>query len=312
MGSDVHVVVVDGADGLVERAHRRIDELECRWSRFRPESEVSRLTALAGATVVVSDDTARLVARAMEAWRLTGGAFDPTVLGDVVRAGYDRSFERLGRRATAGASPLGRGCPDIELDGNAVRLPAGTGFDPGGIGKGLAADMVVRELLDAGVAGICVNVGGDLRVGGEGPGGGAWTIAIEHPLRAEPLVRVGLHAGAVATSTTLRRRWRVDGEARHHLIDPDTGRPSRTDLTLAAVVARDAWVAEVLAKAVLLRGSEHPFDLSDGTGAEAVVVDHAGRVAASEHFDRYLGDAHLPPIIETSARVRALLARAAS
>ena len=89
---------------------------------------------------------------------------------------------------------------------------------------------------------------------------------------AEPITLLGLADGAVATSTTLRRRWQRDGQIRHHLIDPQTGLPSDTDLTLATVVAAEAWVAEVLAKAVLLAGSAHPFDILGGTGAEALVV----------------------------------------
>ena len=102
-------------------------------------------------------------------------------------------------------------------------------------------------------------------------------------------MNLGLHDGAVATSTTLRRRWEVDGEARHHLIDPGTGRPSDTDLTLATVVAGQAWVAEVLAKAVLLRGLPHPFDLVGGTGAEALAVDTDGRVHVTPGFTAFTG-----------------------
>src|SRR5262245_13569523 len=96
MGSDAHVLVVGGPAGLAARAQARVDDLERKWSRFLPDSEVSRLTARAGSAVEVSGDTVELVTRAIGAWRLTGGAFDPTVLGAVIRAGYDRSFEELG------------------------------------------------------------------------------------------------------------------------------------------------------------------------------------------------------------------------
>ena len=144
MGTDVEIVVVDGPPGTAATARGRIDDLEARWSRFRPDSEVSRLTASAGRWLAVSADTALLVERARHAWHLTGGAFDPTVLGDVVRAGYTTSWEGPGPRAP-GRSDLFTGCGDIEVRPGAVRLPAGTGFDPGGIGKGLAADLVALE-----------------------------------------------------------------------------------------------------------------------------------------------------------------------
>jgi thiamine biosynthesis lipoprotein len=291
MGSDVHLVVVaprGARRALLERAAARIDQLERRWSRFRDDSEVLLLNALAGAAVEVSADTVLLVRRACEAWRLSGGAFDPTVLGPLLRAGYDRSFAELGSYSVAPSSPLGLGAADITIDGACVTLPAGTGFDPGGIGKGLAADLVVTELLAAGADGACVNLGGDVRVAGVAPDGGAWTVAIEHP-RVGRLGLVGLADGAVATSTTLRRRWMVDGEARHHLIDPRSGRPAETDVELASVIAAEAWVAEALTKSVMLRTAAVAFDVVEGTAGEALAVDTSGRILTTPGLTAYLG-----------------------
>jgi len=232
------------------------------------------------------------------------------VLGDVIRAGYDRPFDDVGPSPAPGRSPLLLGCTDIEVDGREVRLPAGTGFDPGGIGKGLAADMVVAETMAAGAARVCLNLGGDLRVTGLDPTDAAWTVAVEYPLAARPLAYVGLRDGAVATSTTLRRRWQVDGRLRHHLIDPFTGLSSDSDLTLVTVVAGSAWTAEVLAKAVLLRGSTHPFDLIDGIGAEALIVDDAGYVRASAGLATYLGGARLVDRVPVSPAVAGLMSGA--
>jgi thiamine biosynthesis lipoprotein len=98
----------------------------------------------------------------------------------------------------------------------------------------------------------------------------------------------------VATSTTLRRRWTAGGQERHHLIDPWTGAPSDSDLTLAAVVAVDAWTAEVLAKAVLLRGSAQAFDLVSGLGADALTVDRDGVVRSTPGLAAFLGGRPLP------------------
>ena len=294
MGSDAHLVIVGAADQVLDDAQRRIEHLERLWSRFIETSEVCELNRRAGDEVVVSPETALLVERAIEAWRLTGGGFDPTVLGAVLRAGYDVSFEAMPDNKTPVASNLLTGCTDIEIDGCSVRLPAGTGFDPGGIGKGLAADIVISEVLTAGATGACVNLGGDLRVAGVNPQGGAWTIAIEHPASPEPIALVGLGAGAVATSTTLRRRWNVDGQQRHHLIDPATGEPSDSDLELSTVIAGEAWIAEVLAKAVLLRGSQRAFDIIDGTGVQALTIDATGVIRITPGFQQFTGAAALP------------------
>jgi FAD:protein FMN transferase len=295
MGSDAHLVVVGGADRLLDDARRRIEDLEQRWSRFIDTSEICELNRRAGQAVVVSAETALLIERAIEAWRLTGGGFDPTVLGAVLRSGYDISFEQIAgdRTAAINNSPI-VGCTDIHVEGRTVRLPAGTGLDAGGIGKGLAADIVIGELLAAGVAGACVNLGGDLRVAGSNPNGDAWTIAVEHPSVEEPVALIGLHSGAVATSTTLRRRWTVEGQPRHHLIDPATGEPSTSDLELTTVIGAEAWIAEVLAKAVLLRGSARAFDIIDDHEVQVLTVDTAGVVRTTRGFQLFVGGTPLP------------------
>lgn len=287
MGSDAHVVVV-GDPSLVDVARARIDALEEKWSRFVPTSEVSRLNARAGAWVRVSTETQLLVELAVEAWYLSGGAFDPTLLGPLMRAGYDRSFDLLGPAPPPRYSPLAPGADRIEVRPGSVRLPTGVGFDPGGIGKGLAADLVVAEVLDAGADGACVNLGGDVRVAGVGPDGGGWTVAVHHPWSEVPLARLGIADGAVATSTTLLRRWESKGAVRHHLIDPQTGRPADTDINFVSVVSGQAWVAEVLAKAVLLYGSPHQFDALGGTSGHGLAVDERGTVFATPGLHLYL------------------------
>jgi thiamine biosynthesis lipoprotein len=302
MGSDAHLIVVGGPPGLADHAVARVEDLEQKWSRFRPGTEVQELNRRAGQPVTVSADTVLLIRRAVEAWRLSGGAFDPTVLGAMLRAGYDRTFEEVVKEPGRAVSRLGLGASDITIEGDAVALPAGTGFDPGGIGKGLAADLVTADLLAGGAEGACVNLGGDVRVAGAGPDGAAWTIGVEHPDDSAPLVLLGLVDGAVATSTTLRRRWSVDGETRHHIIDPQTGLPSATDLALATVVAGQAWVAEVLAKAVLLAGAAHPFDILGGGGAEGLAVDVAGVVQATPGFGAFLGEVRVPATTQSGPR----------
>lgn len=297
MGTDAQIIVVGGPAGLGQRARDRIGDLERRWSRFIDGSEISALNRYAGAPVKVSADTVELVRRSLEAWRLTNGRFDPTVLGDLVRAGYDRSFETLAASLRSGNSDLGLGAARIEILDDMVRLPRGTGFDPGGIGKGLAADIVADELQAEGAAGGCVNLGGDLRVFGSNPDGDTWTVAVDHPCYAETITRLGIANGAVATSTTLRRRWAIDGEVHHHLIDPATGQPSTSDLTFVTVVAGYAWAAEVLAKAVLLRGTPHHFDALFGTGAQALAIDGEGRILATPGMSAYLAH-ELPAMVE--------------
>lgn len=263
MGSWGHVVVVGGPADACARAVARVDDLERRWSRFLPESEISRMNRAPGG-VVVSEDTVGLVRRAQAAHRATGGRFDAHVLAAVVGAGYDRAVG-----VVTNASPL-------------------AGFDPGGIGKGYAADLVVEELMGDGAAGACVNLGGDLRVEGTPPGGAPWVIDVEDPFGGAPLTQLGLRRGAVATSNRLRRSWAVDGKTRHHLIDPATGRPAATDAVAVTVVAGEAWWAEALSTAAMVAGVAAGLDLIEANGAAGLIVDEAGGRHDTPGLQRYL------------------------
>ena len=130
-------------------------------------------------------------------------------------------------------------------------------LDPGGIGKGLAADLVVASLLAKGAEGVLVSLGGDLAAAGTSPTTDGWLVDIEDPLDTERVVRtVTISGGGVATSSTTIRRWSApDGGIHHHVIDPRTGRPSTTDLAAVTVVAPCGWQAEAAATALLLSGT---------------------------------------------------------
>jgi thiamine biosynthesis lipoprotein len=258
MGSDAHVVVVGGRPGLVDLARARLASLEARWTRFDEGSELSRLNAAGGMPCVVSHDTLVLVDALCTAWRMTGGRFDPTV--GVEALGYRSPWPQLVSIATLPAPRRAVGCSgvDVDLTRALVQLPVGVRLDPGGLGKGLAADLVAADLLAAGARGAVVNVGGDLCVQGEAPAGGdAWPIAIEHPDDPDrEIARVVIAAGGVATSTSRRRRWHtLGGDDVHHLVDPTTSLPAVRPWVQATAVAGSAWWAEVGAKVAYLDGS---------------------------------------------------------
>lgn len=285
MGTTARLVVVGGDETLVALATDRIDTLEQRWSRFLPTSEISRLNAAAGTPCVVSDDTALLVEQLVIAWQRTGGRFDPTVLDTLLALGYDRAwpFAHAGSSSEAVVSP---GCHGIEVDRRSglVWLPDGVHLDPGGLGKGLAADLVASALMMAGADGVLVELGGDVRVVGDAPDGGAWRVEIEDPVApTETIAVVQTTDGGVATSSTSKRRWRLAADQHHrevhHVVDPRTGRSALTAATSATALAPSAALAEVGATVALLDG--------DLAGAPWVF---AALLADSDGSTRCLGD----------------------
>ena len=296
MGTQAHVVVTADTAAicatLLATARRRIEQLERRWSRFIATSEVSRLNRWPESPLTVSDDTFRLVRRAIEAWQLTDGRFDPTVLDAMLAAGYDRTFEEVvASDAEVVAGARAPGCAGIVLDpiGRTIWLAPGTGLDPGGIGKGLAGDIVVGELLADGARGACVNLGGDVRVEGVAPTEAGWQVGIDDPYRSDELLAVvGLEGGSVVTSTRLKRRWERGGRSYHHLVDPTTGLPADSGIDSVTVLAAEAWWAEAVAKAVFVAGADEAFALLDRFGATGLVVERPGVVMVHPAFVPYL------------------------
>jgi len=288
MGTNAHLIVVASDDRRARlaamSARERLHELEARWSRFLADSEVSRLNAASGSPVVVSSDTLGLVERAIEGWRRTQGAFDPTVLDALIAQGYDRDFDAIDTTAPAPSDPRpAPGCAGITVDRivGAIRLPRGVHFDPGGIGKGLAADLVAAQVMASDVDGVCVNLGGDLRVEGRAPDDHGWVVDLEHPLTGRSMTHVRLRNGAVASTWRTRRVWGPPPARRHHLIDPRTGTPATSGLAGTTVLAGRAWWAEVLAKAAFLEGVTRGSALLATHQASGYLVDDDGAVHAA-------------------------------
>ncbi len=282
----------DAGDRLVAEVER----LEQCWSRFRPDSELCQLNDADSTEVTVSHDLADVVAAAQFAWQTTGGRFDPSILDALELAGYAVSFERLAKLRTHGAPGASRpssGMSEVTVTRTGgstpvIRRPVGLRLDLGGIGKGLAADRVAAGAIDGGVESIVVNLGGDVRVAGVTPLGG-WRVGVEDPFHPDhvwfdvaipAVLGGGPSGGAVATSSTLGRRWTHHGVAAHHLIDPSTGEPTRGGTAAVVVVAAECWWAEVIAKAALVAGGPAAAAELAGKGVTGWVVSADGEVMA--------------------------------
>lgn len=240
MGTDVELLLDGDPAGFFAAAEAEFRRLEALLSRFRPDSELSRLNA-AGA-FDAGPDLLAVTRAAVAARERSNGRFDPTVHDALVAAGYDRSFELVadGAAGRTGSPPSCGGRVDIA--GRRITLGPNVRLDLGGIAKGYAVDRAAAILAGRGPC--LVNAGGDLRTRG-----GRWPVGIE----GTDLV-LELADGAIATSGRDRRRWRRGEAECHHLIDPATGRPAVTDVLHVTVVAPTAVEAEVLAKVAFLGG----------------------------------------------------------
>jgi FAD:protein FMN transferase len=298
MGSECFVAVLGGnASALLTLAPQRAEQLEQAWSRFRPDSEMSRLNQSGQA--IVSSDTFLLIEHAVTAWKWTNGVFDPSVLELVTQSGYDRSFEQI---VSTPATPTGAvvdglirpkskaakapGCADVQLDyeTRSVTLPTGVGLDPGGIGKGLAADLITETLVDAGAKGALVSMGGDVRAFGEEPDGG-WQVGIADPqIDGNVIAQISLGQQGLATSNRTIRKWTHEGVERNHLIHPETGRSASGPSVAVSVIAGQAWWAEVLAKVAIL-GGVGGAAMAHALGGKVMIIDEHNTVTVTEGWN---------------------------
>jgi thiamine biosynthesis lipoprotein len=249
---------VDG-EALAELAMIRVARLEACWSRFLPDSDVSRINRAGGRTILVRPDTVRLLQAMAEATAVTGGAYDPTVQGLMI--GPARWPDAVA----------------VDSDVGAVQVRAGVTIDPGGIGKGLAADIVGDEVMSAGAAAAAVVIGGDGRMRSI-DGARRWSIDIAAPDGSATIDRVDVDDAAVATS----------GCRRAHLVDPSTGELFEPgDVVQASVLAGTGASAEALTKAVIVGGDPHIAEVLDGQGIGVLAVHADGRLSANRTWRRH-------------------------
>jgi FAD:protein FMN transferase len=244
-------------------------DLAC--SRFRPDSELSRLNAAAGKSVVVSQTLASLIATALRAAEVTGGDVDPTCGAALVALGYDRDFPEV--QASSGPAGLPRmagpvpGWQNVRLDeqDRSVRLDKGAQLDLGATAKAWAADQCAWQIADRMRCGVLVSLGGDVAVAGEAPPGG-WRIRVTDDHAAPdsaPGQTVAIASGGLATSSTTVRAWLAGGSHVHHIVNPATGAPAASCWRTVSVAAGTCTDANIASTAAIIRSSDAPEWLSE-------------------------------------------------
>jgi thiamine biosynthesis lipoprotein len=252
-----------------------LDAIDAAASRFRSDSELTRLNALSargGGTLDVGPLLAEAVRLAIRAADVSGGAVDPTLGASLISLGYDRDFSELD--AIPPHAPLG-GAPRIVLqqrhaarwpeiavldDPPRITVPAGVTLDLGATAKALAADRAARSAHAVAGGGVLVSVGGDIATCGDAPAGG-WAIHVTDDHRDGPDAvgqTVSIQSGGLATSSIATRRWRHDGRAMHHILDPRSALPVRGPWRTVSVAAETCADANIAATAALVLGDDAP------------------------------------------------------
>ena len=289
MGTFATVLVTDPdtLDQAYQLLAAELAAIDAACSRFRDDSELSRVNHARGRPVTVSPLFADALTVALDAAELTDGDVDPTCGYSLVRLGYDRDFA-LARQRTGPLRqppmPAG-GWRRVALDRGhpAVRVPAGVLLDLGATAKALAADRAAVAVQAAVGGGVLVNLGGDIRVAGDPPDGG-WPVGIADDAgfdtstaSVRPRQVVMVRDGGLATSSPLGRTWRRGDARLHHIVNPVTGTPARSCWRTVSVAAASCVGANIASTAAILRG-ERAIGWLDGLGLPARLVRRDGTV----------------------------------
>jgi FAD:protein FMN transferase len=255
-----------------------------RFTRFSADSELSRLNRAQGEWFLASPDLFQLVTEARAFYQRTGGLFDPAILPDLRRIGYDRSLELLRPLEPGAQAPASRPRPffaELRLDEaiGSLWLPPSLEIDLGGIAKGWIAAHALQILSRYASAG-AVSAGGDMVFSGLPQGQSSWQVGLEDPRDPDrTLTTLHVASGALATSSITKRTWTQGMQTRHHIIDPRSGEPALTDWLSVTVLAPTATTAEVFAKVLLIAGADQaPGILAQNPQIEFIAVDQSGKL----------------------------------
>ena len=270
----------DGARDALAAAAREINRLERELSRTVSTSDVYQLNA--GGSASVSDETAALLAAAVEYSEKTGGLFDVTIAPLVTLWGITTDSPRVPSQGEIDALLPLVGSDHIRLDGDTITLNTGCAVDLGGIAKGYASDRVAEILRQNAVTGAAVSLGGNVYVCGQKPDGTGWSVAVQDPKNTDSYaLTLELTDTFAVTSGGYQRFFTgEDGTVYQHILDPRTGRPAETDLLSVTVIAQNGTMADAYSTALYVMGEQGACDFwrQSATAFDLVLITADGRV----------------------------------
>lgn len=285
MGVDYHLAVVcisrQRADEAYAIAKSTIEAWDARFSRFLPQSELSQLNA--NKDMVVSSVFLDATLKAHRLFGETKGVFNPLV--QIARFGYDRDFADLEDAGTSDEAlyDIDFSSTEIDTKSSRVRLRQGQKLDYGGFLKGYLAEMLAKKLeaLSPDIAGVVVNIGGDIHARGLDAQGNKFVFHIYNPVAQNEDLSVPLHNQSLATSGVYKRHWTRAGQKTHHILNAAGLPDSKSDIVSASVVCADGGRAEAYAKVFLLLGPEHAVKLLGTKTYSFLTISADGKVATN-------------------------------
>ena len=268
-------------DFFVQEAIRWVAEFEARYSRFLPDSLISRINLAAGREWVELDpETERIFALCHELHFFTRGVFDPTALPLLKLWNWKAQPPRIPDGEAVRTALALTGWRKVQRRPGAIFLPQeGMSLDLGGIGKEYAVDRVVQIAQEHGLESVLVDFGQDIRVAGMPKDKPRWHIGLEDAKQpGQCWIGLGLLDKAVASSGDYLRNFTVDGRRYGHILDPRSGYPVDNGCLAVSVIASTCTIAGILSTTAFILGPQEGLQLIDSYfGAAGCVTTPQGR-----------------------------------
>lgn len=261
-----------------------IEELEHKMSYFLPDSFVSQLNFSNGALPLKIDlHTFSVLKAAQRYYKLSEGAFDITAapLTSLWRACINNKVLPLENKIHSLLAFVSGEGITFDEKSLTVQLQNGQAIDLGGIGKGYAADMALEICKDNGINSAFINLGGNVKTLGKKINGEPWMIGLQDPRskRGDFIAALSISDNSVVTSGDYEKYFEVSGKRYHHILDPKTGYPSKSDLMSATIVSKFSIDADALSTAVFVSGLDRGMELiKKSPGTEGVLITKEKKV----------------------------------
>lgn len=279
LGTLIEIKLSRGASHLFPLLFNRLKEIEARFSRFLPNSELTKLNSNIGEWQPASEEYIYLLKKSQKFNQLTNGNFDVTLKSTLDQLGYDKDYSFTEKTSLVALRAEEKKPFLINEKDSKVLLYKEVDF--GGIGKGYALDVLSRMLCEHGIEHFYINAGGDI-IAKRGPSAAAWVVILEHPDDSSMAIgTIEIDNCSIAASSGNKRKW---GKDLHHLINAKTKRPA-TEVKAIFVVSPTGMEADVYATSIFCAGFEAGIALSRELPVEILIISSENKMYQSQGFN---------------------------
>jgi thiamine biosynthesis lipoprotein len=268
-----------------------VEDFEAKYSRYRPDSLLSKINAMSGRDWVETDAELESILKLCDwfTWR-TGGVFDASTLPIARIWDYHAESPVIPAQPEITRALALTGWAKVQRRAGGIFLPeVGMGIDLGGIGKEYAVDRIFEMSRQWVIEDLCVDFGRDLRVRGAPPEGGEWRVGLEHPLDPERCWGgVAVRDRAVTTSGGYIRAFEIGGRKFTHILDPRTGWPVDNGCQAVTVIAPTCTEAGVLSTVAFVLGREKGMPLIEQAPHVEGCIWSDGELYQTRNLGRYV------------------------